>query len=97
MRMLEEIYPEDQLFHYRADSILEIERWKDCEDFFAAIRFSWEDARSCQDAELAEFAEYLCREYQADVRIIDIESGYFLYRDPEEEPSESEYQISDTG
>ena len=47
---------------------------------FAAIRFSWEDAPGYRDAELAEFAEYLCREYQADVRIDRCpESGYFLY------------------
>ena len=40
MRMLEEIYPEDQLFFITgADSILEIERWKDCEELLRRYPF----------------------------------------------------------
>ena len=73
MRMLEEIYPEDQLFFITgADSILEIERWKDCEELLRRYPFLVGGRPGYRDAELAEFAEYLCREYQADVRIIDI-------------------------
>lgn len=73
MRMLEEIYSDDELFFITgADSVLEIERWKDPEELLTRYTFLVGGRPGYRDAELQEYAEYLCRQYQADVRVIDI-------------------------
>ena len=73
MGMLEEIYSGDELFFITgADSVLEIERWKDPEELLARYTFLVGGRPGYKDAELQEYAQYLRREYQADVRIIDI-------------------------
>lgn len=73
MKMLEKEYEGHELcFITGADSILEIERWKDFEELLGRYTFLVGGRPGYRDAELAEFAEYLCREYKADVRVIDI-------------------------
>ena len=55
-----------------ADSILEIERWREPAELLGRYSFLVGGRPGYRDAELAEFAEYLRREYRSDVRIIDI-------------------------
>ena len=74
MRMLEEKFgSECELFFITgADSILEIERWREPAELLSRYSFLVGGRPGYRDAELAEFAEYLRREYRSDVRIIDI-------------------------
>ncbi len=74
MKMLEQKFGEDcQLFFITgADSILEIERWREPAELLSRYSFLVGGRPGYRDAELEEFAEYLRREYHSDVRIIDI-------------------------
>lgn len=74
MRMLEEkLGSECQLcFITGADSILEIERWKEPAELLRRYTFLVGGRPGYRDAELEEYAEYLRKEYRAEVRVIDI-------------------------
>lgn len=73
MKMLEEIYEGDELYFITgADSILEIERWKEPEELLTRYKFLVGGRPGYRDAELQDFAEYLCKDYRADVRVIEI-------------------------